>query len=63
MTNWKRITAWFILAAVIIIIGYDAFVMYKAGNTATISHFMYTEAFKVPAIPFAWGLLMGHFFL
>lgn len=40
----------------------DVYLVSKGGFQATISWWIYTNWVKYPIIPFAFGVLMGHFF-
>jgi hypothetical protein len=61
--TWQRKTALFILFIVVLCLGYDGVAFYKGGISATISDLIYTKSYQIPAIPLAFGMLMGHFFL
>ena len=58
----RKITIWFILSSVAVIVLYDIYAVYVGGLKATISWIIYEEAHNQPMIPFAFGVLMGHFF-
>lgn len=60
--NYKKAVPLVIAATVIIILGYDCWLLVKGGTEATISHWMIVSSYKYPLIPFFWGFLMGHFF-
>lgn len=55
-------TVWFVIGSVVLIGTYDVFIFSRKGLKGTISHLIYSQSFKYPIIPFAFGLLMGHFF-
>lgn len=50
-----------VLVALILIV-YDIYVVVKTGFDATISWVIYSNAKLYPIIPFAMGVLCGHFF-
>jgi len=54
-------TTIFVIASTVIIIAYD---IYAAADRdeLTISQLMNRSARKWPMIPFAWGVLIGHWF-
>lgn len=56
------ITTIFIIIATSLILGFTAYQGYTKGVEHTISYKMVVWSKKYPLIPFAWGLLMGHFF-
>ena len=58
----KRITIFFMVTATVIILGYDAFIVWQTNTDASISWTFWTYAKKYPVIPFAWGVLSGHLF-
>lgn len=55
-------TSIFIVAALVIIIGYDVYAAIKGGEPNTISWKIVFWSRTQPLIPFAAGLLMGHLF-
>ncbi len=59
--NYYKLTRIVILVAIALLIGYDVFV-YFAGKDATISQIILSAGLKYPTIPFAAGVLCGHFF-
>lgn len=61
--SWQRKTVFFVIAVTILILGYDGIAYWKGGLPATISSLISTQGHTIEAIPFAFGLLMGHFFL
>lgn len=61
--NWARATWFAIVIAVIGLIAWDIFVAVQSGNTNnTISWQVWTTSQHYPALPFAFGFLMGHLF-
>jgi hypothetical protein len=52
----------FIVAALVVILGFDVFQVVKGGTEATISYWIYNASYEYPTIPFAFGFLCGHFF-
>jgi len=52
-----------IVATALIWIAFDIWTACKNGSVSTISWQIYQVSLSYPAIPFALGLLMGHFFL
>jgi len=56
----KKLTAWVIVAAILILSGYDIYAATEAGGTITAV--IRRAAFDNPTIPFAFGYLMAHFF-
>jgi hypothetical protein len=61
--SWQRATVFFVIGITIFILGYDGIAYWRGGLSATISSLISTEGHTIEAIPFAFGLLMGHFFL
>lgn len=61
--NMQTITITFIISITLIILAFDAYALHKSSKTEyTISYIIAKSAFKNPIIPFAFGVLMGHFF-
>ncbi len=58
----KKATNIFILAALFIIIIYDVYAYAIGGTAATISWIIYQASKEMQMIPFAAGVLCGHFF-
>lgn len=58
----QTITAIIMIATLVLLLVWDLYVIIKAGGKATISYIMAMTSLKFPLIPFAWGLLTGHFF-
>ena len=56
----RRITIVFCIAALIIILGYDAFACYMGGNYATISGLFWDLSKKYPMVPIMLGIVIGH---
>jgi hypothetical protein len=62
MTSTQRKTAFVICGSILALIGWDIYAEEKGGNEATISQEIMNASKKSPVIPFAFGVLMGHFF-
>lgn len=60
--NIRSITSIVILSAVVILLGYDVFAIYKGGTEASISHMVIEWSYKYPIFTFSFGVLCGHFF-
>ena len=58
----KKLTIWIIISTLVILIGYDAFVVLTEGTEASISSIIIVASYELPIIPFAVGFLCGHFF-
>ena len=58
----KKVTAIFIFAVVVVGVLFDVYVFIRGGTEATISWMIFEAAHKYPMIPFAVGILCGHFF-
>ena len=58
----KTITAVVCVATACVLVGYDIFAAVKAGPSGTISDVIRGVAATNPIVPFAFGILMGHFF-
>jgi hypothetical protein len=56
------ITEIFIVLSIIIILGFDIFLVLKYGKDKTITHVIIKYSKLWPIIPFAFGFLMGHFY-
>lgn len=56
------ITTIIIILVVAGLLIYDVFAIAKWGMHESVSYKIYDWSFKFPLIPFAFGLLMGHFF-
>jgi len=54
-------TTIFVIVATVVVIGYDIYAAVDR-DEITISQLMLRSARKYPMIPFAWGVLMGHWF-
>ena len=57
------ITIGVLVAAVVILVAYDLYALKKGGVKMTLSSVLIRYSRTIPAIPFAFGLLMGHIFL
>jgi hypothetical protein len=53
---------WFLIASLLVLIGYDAWACADKENRDTISKVVTKSSQKYLLIPFLCGLLMGHFF-
>lgn len=62
MNKVKTITGVFIVAAFLVIVGYDVWAVLAGGIEATISEVVWEYATSYPIIPFATGVLCGHLF-
>lgn len=51
-----------IAIAIVVLLAIDVYLVIKGGFQNTISWFMWVNSVKYPIIPFAFGVLMGHFF-
>lgn len=60
--NVKTITGIVIVAAFLIIVGYDVWAVLQGGIDSTISAVVFDFAHQYPIIPFATGVLMGHLY-
>lgn len=60
--SWQKISIGVIFATVMLVGGYDLVAEYFGGNNSTISVIITYASSKIPAIPFAFGFLCGHFF-
>ena len=58
----RKITGIFMIVVTALILIYDLVVYLGWGGYTTISDIMLTYGRKIMMIPFAWGVLMGHFF-
>jgi hypothetical protein len=58
----RKVTIILIYSAIIILGVYDIVAFLQGGSDATISAILLQESRKNPAIPFAFGFLMGHLF-
>ena len=56
------VTVWIIVATAALLIGWDIFVAVTPQGGDTISEVLLTFARRHPALPFAFGVLMGHLF-
>lgn len=57
-----NITAWFIVAIVFLVIGWDIFAAEKWGYNGTISRAILAASYQHPVLAFAAGFLCGHLF-
>lgn len=62
MNKAAQITAWVCIAAVLLLAAYDIYLAANGVPGDTISEVMRTVARKHPIIPFAAGVIFGHFF-
>ena len=51
-----------VMAAIFLLIIYDIYAYSQGGQEATLSFLIYSQSFEHPLIPFATGVLCGHFF-
>jgi hypothetical protein len=57
----KQLTVTVIVATTAIIIGYDVWAVLAGGVESTISAVIFNASMRFPLIPFAFGVLAGHF--
>jgi hypothetical protein len=57
----KDPTAFVIISALVILLAYDLYAVLSGGFSATISWVIYQASLKYPIIPFAGGVVCGHF--
>lgn len=62
MTDARTVTLGFIVATTIVVILFDVFMKFYAGDHATISVVLYEEACRHPSIAVAIGIVVGHIF-
>lgn len=55
-------TYYFIIGLVIIIAGYDFFIIQAEGKEASISAVLIRWSYEYPSIPFLFGFIAGHLF-
>ncbi len=60
--NWRTITTWVVIVAVIGILGYDGFVIFTAGKEASVSQVIIDMSYEYPSVTFITGFTMGHLF-
>jgi hypothetical protein len=58
----QDITQLIILATFVVWIGWDIYAYLKKGDLPTESWTIWKWSYRIPAIAFAFGVLMGHFF-
>ena len=58
----KQVTYIIIVATIVALGGYDIYAIIEGGAQSTISCVVINAAYKYPIIPFAVGVLCGHFF-
>lgn len=58
----QSVTAIIMVATLVLLLAWDVYALVKQGGKVTISYIMAATSLKFPLIPFAWGLLTGHFF-
>lgn len=61
--GWRSVintTAWWLIAVVTLLIGYDIFAVLRWGYHGTISYDVLTAAKAYPVLPFAMGVVCGH---
>ena len=58
----KKITIYVVLFIVALGVIYDFYAIAVGGTEASISHLMKMWGHKYPIVPFAMGVLMGHFY-
>jgi hypothetical protein len=62
LNRLQMITLMIVIAIAFLLGVYDVWVSTETNGWASISWILYTEALKRPALPFAFGFLMGHIF-
>jgi hypothetical protein len=60
--DYKKLTMLVIGGAVVLLGGYDVWVLTTSGLEASISYTIWTRAKEYPVSSFAMGFLMGHLF-
>jgi len=58
----RQITIYILIAAIVLLIGWDIFAYIKGGGEATISSVILDTSKEFPPLPFAFGVLCGHLF-
>lgn len=62
ISQLKKMTAIFIVVIILLIAGFDAYVLIEGGTEASISYTMFTWSKEYPVFTFAMGFTMGHLF-
>jgi hypothetical protein len=62
MTKTRKITIAFIVACTFLIIAYDIYAVLAGGIDGTVSAVIFDYSREYPIIPFAFGIMAGHFF-
>ena len=57
-----KITKWLMLAAAVLLIGYDIYVAANTPKGDTISEISLSWAWDWPTLPLVWGVVVGHLF-
>jgi hypothetical protein len=60
--NARSRTMFFIIAVVVLIIGWDAYTILSNGVETSISQVMIDWAYDYPVFPFSMGFVCGHLF-
>lgn len=58
----RKYTFWFIGITIVIILGYDAYVMLADGKEASVSQVLIDISYDYPVAVFLIGFTMGHLF-
>lgn len=58
--KYQAITRWFIVATLVIVLGFDAWVMFVGGTGTTISHELINWPYKYPIMGCLVGIVLGH---
>jgi hypothetical protein len=58
----RKITIGFIIGAIVIILGYDVVAAIYGGTGSTISEVITSWSYGTPLLPFAFGVVCGHWF-
>jgi hypothetical protein len=54
---------WFVIAAIVALLAYEAYALFDRKPGDTISAVIWDFASRSKAIPFMWGVLTAHFFV
>lgn len=61
MKDIRKMTGVIVMATIVILSLYDVYAYTEGGTEGTISHVLMTWGYNYPMIPFAAGVLVGHF--
>ena len=62
MNTIKKSTVIFIVTSLVVIVAYDVWAVIAGGIESTISEVVWSWSIRRPIIPFAAGIVCGHFF-